>query len=105
MVSAPLKGGAPAGFLVSKTRHGGNVNSDNPPTPGAAKYPFTSITKSVLFEANTDIAPFVPAGTIAAFAVVTPVGAFNVETGGCACPAGHAATKPRAPCGTAVKFR
>jgi hypothetical protein len=42
---------------------------------------------------------------MAAFAVTVPVTAFNVETVGCACPAGHAVRKPRMPGGIAVKFR
>jgi len=49
--------------------------------------------------------PLVPAGTMAAFAVTVPVTAFNVETVGCDCPAGHAVRKPRMPGGIAVKFR
>ena len=50
------------------------------------------------------IAPPAPAGTIAAFAVTSPVGAFSVEDPGCPCPAGHALMKPRGPDGTVVIF-
>jgi len=99
---APLNGSAPVGFLVSSTRQGVRLWSDNPPVPGGAKYPLTSMTRSEDCETNTEMSPLVPAGTIAAFAVTAPVTAFNVETSGCVCPAGHVVRKPRGPWGTAV---
>ena len=55
--------------------------SDRPPGPGGAKYPLMSITKSESLEAKAEIAPFVPAATMAAFAVITPVGAFSGSMG------------------------
>src|ERR1700730_6042327 len=64
-----------------------------------------STTRSESFDTNTEISPFVPAGTRAAFAVTTPLPAFSVDTRGCACPAGQVVRKPRGPFGTAVKFK
>jgi hypothetical protein len=64
-----------------------------------------SITRSELFVTNTEISPFVPEGTMAAFAVTAPVGAFKVETKGWDCPAGHVVRKPSGPFGTEVKLR
>src|SRR5260370_30265926 len=98
----PLNGCEPGGFRVSSTRHGAKLNSDNPPAAGGAKYPLMSITRAEVFVTNTVTAPAVPADTIAALAVVTPVGAFSVEAKGCVCPAGHVVRKPRLPCGTEV---
>jgi hypothetical protein len=63
-----------------------------------------SMTMSVAFVTNRSIAPPVPAGTIAAFAVTVPVRAFSVETRGCACPTGHTLRYPSEPWGIAVKF-
>ena len=46
-----------------------------------------------------------PAGTNAAFAVISPFHAFNVDTTGCAVPAGHVLSHPKyVPVGTAVMF-
>ncbi len=45
-----------------------------------------------------------PAGTMAALAVTTPLEAFNVEASGLDCPVGDAVKNPSGPCGTAVKF-
>jgi hypothetical protein len=42
-----------------------------------------SITKSVVFEANTLIAPLVPAGTIAALDLTRPSIELTVATAGC----------------------
>ena len=78
----PLNGCAPAGFRVSITRHGVKAKKDSPPVSGGAKYPLISMTRSEAFVTNTEIAPLVPAGTIAAFAVTAPVSAFKVETNG-----------------------
>jgi len=50
------------------------------------------------------IAPFVPAGTIAAFATTAPSHEFNVETNGRAEPSGQAVRKPSEPSGTTVTF-
>jgi hypothetical protein len=44
-----------------------------------------SMAMSVLSVANKLMAPPVPAGTMAAFAVIAPVGAFSVETNGWLC--------------------
>src|SRR3954453_13861987 len=101
---APLNGSEPAGLRVSSTRQGVRLCSDSPPGPGGAKYPLTSMTTSEGCETNTEISPFVPAGTMAAFAVTAPVTAFSVETRGCVCPDGHVVRKPRGTWGTAVKF-
>jgi len=46
----------------------------------------------------------VPAGTIAALAVIWPSAAFNVETKGWPCPEGHVVKNPSDPSGTAVKL-
>src|SRR5205823_2676548 len=99
---APLKGGVPAGFLVSRTRHGSVGKSNRPPAVGGAKYPLMSMTRSALWVTKTETSPFVPAGTMAALAVTAPVGALSVETRGCVCPAGQVVRKPRLPFGTAV---
>ena len=45
--------------------------------------------KSVLLLTNTFTEPFVPAGTIAAFATTVPRNEFNVETTGWATPVGQ----------------
>ena len=94
---APLKGSVPAGLRVSSTRHGVRLCSDNPPGPGGAKYPFTSMTRSEGCVTNTEMSPFVPAGTMAALAVMAPVSAFSVETKGCVCPVGQVVEIPEAP--------
>ena len=80
--SVPVKGLAPAGLRVSTTRHGVRGKKDNPPVPGGAKYPLMSTTRSESFVTNTEMSPFVPDGTIAAFAVTAPVVAFKVDTRG-----------------------
>jgi hypothetical protein len=98
----PLNGGEPGGLRVSSTRHGDILNSDSPPTPGGAKYPLTSITRSESFVTKTETSPFAAAGTMAAFAVTAPVGALRVETTGCVCPAGQVVRKPKLPLGTEV---
>src|SRR5690242_10788696 len=53
--------------------------------------------------AKTVMAPFAPAGTTAAFALVRP-SEFSVETRGCGCPAGHTEANPSHPDGTTVMF-
>src|SRR5215813_7829053 len=58
--------------------------------------------KCVWSVTNTSIDPPVPAGTIAAFATIVPVGSLSVETNGCGSPVGHVVRKPRAPVGTTV---
>ena len=57
--------------------------------PYCAKYPFTSIIKFVGSLTNTLMAPFSPAGTMAALATTFPWNEFSVETCGCGCPCGH----------------
>jgi hypothetical protein len=69
-----------------------------------AKYPLMSMIKSVLFVTKASIDPPEPAGTIAALAVMAPVGAFSVDTTGSVSPAGHAVNQLSDPCGTTVKF-
>ncbi len=49
-------------------------------------------------------APFVPAGTIAAFATTLPSNEFNVETNGRAAPVGDAVRKDNRASGTTVTF-
>src|SRR5690242_18779500 len=51
------------------------------------------------------IDPFVPAGTIAAFATICPFSAFSVETIGCGWPDGQVLRYPSGPLGTTVKLR
>ena len=48
------------------------------------------------------IAPFAPAGTIAAFATTLPSNEFRVETYGCYEPVGQAVRLERGPLGTTV---
>jgi hypothetical protein len=66
-----------------------------------------SRSRSVAFSVNTETAPPVPAGTMAALAVVVPVGAFKVDEPGCFCPVGNNTRKLRfAPLGgIAVAFK
>ena len=94
----------PAGCRVSTTRQGATPYSDNPPVSIGAKYPLMSITRLVVLLANTSMAPLVPADTMAALAVIAPVGAFKLEASGRACPVGHAVRYPSEPLGTAAKF-
>ena len=61
-----------------------------------------SITRFESSVTKTETSPLVPAGTMAAFAVTVPVGAFRVETRGCVCPAGHVVRKLSFPLGTEV---
>ena len=63
-----------------------------------------SITRLAGWVTYTLTAPPVPAGTMAAFALTAPVGAFSVETNGCVCPAGHVVRYDNGPEGTAVMF-
>src|SRR5437660_1305317 len=51
-----------------------------------------------------EIALPVPAGTIAALAVMAPVGALSVEEPGCGNPVGHALRKPSVDGGITVIF-
>ena len=67
---APLNGSAPAGFLVSSTRQGVRLCSDNPPAPGGAKYPFTSITRFEPCVTNTEMSPLVRSAWTPAVAFV-----------------------------------
>ena len=70
-----------------------------------AKYPLMSKNTSDGSDTNTLIPLFGPAGTNAAFAVINPSQAFNVETTGCAVPAGHVLNHPKyLVVGTAVIF-
>src|SRR3954447_20470748 len=48
--------------------------------------------------------PLVPAGTMAAFALIRPSVEFRVDTVGCACPVGHKVSQLSGPCGTTVTF-
>src|SRR5579872_300733 len=102
--NSPLNGCDPAGSRVSSTRHGVRLYRDNPPAPGAAKYPLMSMIRSVAPLGNTSTDPFVPAGIIAAFATTVPVTSFSTEAKGCGWPVGHAVMNPSDPGGTAVKF-
>src|SRR5437764_499757 len=54
--------------------------------------------------AISEIAPPVPAGTIAAFAVIAPSSELRVDTTGCDWPAGQTERKPSVPIGTTVKL-
>src|SRR5436309_14830877 len=63
------------------------------------------MTKSDSFVTKTEMSPFLPAGTIAAFAMIAPVLAFRVETRGCDCPSGQIVRKPKLSFATAVEFR
>ena len=58
----------------------------------------------MLSVAKTLTAPFVPAGTIAAFAFTRPSGEFKVEIFGWVCPVGHIVRYPNVGCGTTVTF-
>jgi hypothetical protein len=80
------------------------MNSDNPPVHGEAKYPFTSIIKSVLLLARTLIKPLVPANTIAALAATVPVVELKFSVPGCVCLVGQAVTNTCGLCGTTAKF-
>jgi hypothetical protein len=64
-----------------------------------------STIRSVALVAYTEIAPFTPAGTIAALEVTAPVGAFSVETIGWGDPAGHVVRYPTGALGTTVMFK
>src|ERR1700683_5150215 len=57
---------------------------------------------SVVLLTNTEIAPLVPAGTMAALATMAPLLAFNVETTGCDWPVGQMLRYSRGAGGTAV---
>src|ERR1019366_7407043 len=98
---------APLPWRVSSTRHGARVYSDKGcgPDKGCAKYPSTSITRSVALLGYTLMAPCVPEGTRAALAVIVPVSAFKVETSGFGCPVGHTVMSPSGPGGVAANFR
>src|SRR5271157_1386731 len=85
--SVPLNN--PPVWRVSSTRQGADGYSDSPPTPGAAKYPLISITRSVGLVTKMAIAPLAPARTNAALATTVPVIEFRVETKGWGFPAGH----------------
>src|SRR5579872_2301973 len=63
-----------------------------------------STIRSVAALAYTSTDPFVPAGMIAAFATLVPVGSFNTEASGRVCPVGHALRNPTGAGATAVKF-
>src|SRR5262245_17517182 len=89
---------------VSRTRHGERLNSDSPPGTGGAKYPLMSMIRPELSLTNTEMSPLALAGTMAALAVMVPVGAFSVETLGRAGPAGHVVRKFKNPWGSDVKF-
>src|ERR1041384_3570312 len=53
---------------------------------------------------NTVMAPPVPAGTLAALALIRPSMEFRVDTGGCGCPEGQTERNPSGPSGTTVRF-
>jgi hypothetical protein len=63
------------------------------------------MSRSVALVAKTVIAPFTPAGTIAALEVTVPVGAFSVETIGCDDPAGQVVRYPTGAVGTTVMLK
>src|SRR5260370_1375616 len=64
-----------------------------------------SSTRSVELVTKTLTAPPVPAGTMAALALMRPSNEFSVEARGCGCPLGHMVRYPRDPWGTTVTFR
>ena len=68
------------------------------------KYPLMSRTSSVSWEAKKHAAPLVPAGKIAATALVRPSMELRLDASGCRCPQGKAVRNPSAPCGTTVMF-
>src|SRR5690348_17245953 len=63
-----------------------------------------SITRFVSPVTKTLMDPFVPAGTIAAFATMSPASELRVDTSGLACPVGHTVRYPSGPLGTTVTF-
>src|SRR5258708_26169603 len=64
-----------------------------------------SSTRSVALVAYTLTAAPVPAGTMAALALMRPSSEFSVEARGRACPLGQTVRYPREPWGTTVTFR
>jgi hypothetical protein len=68
------------------------------------KYPLMSNTSSVSLEAKKHAAPFVPAGRMAATALVRPSMELRLDASGCGCPQGNAVRNPNGPCGTTVMF-
>src|ERR1017187_4251482 len=102
---APSNGGAPVGVRVSSTRQVGRVYSDNAPAATGAKYPLISTTRSVVWVTKASILPPVPAGAIAAFATIVPVGSFSVDTIGRLSPVGYTVRYATGPGGTKVKFK
>lgn len=60
--------------------------------------------RSVSLDAKKHAAPFVPAGRMAATALVRPSMELRLDASGCGCPQGKAVKKPSTPCGTTVKF-
>ena len=67
------------------------------------KYPLMSRTRSVSLDAKKHAAPLVPAGRMAATALVRP-SELRLEASGCGCPQGKAVRNPSGPCGTTVIF-
>src|SRR3954447_8052408 len=63
-----------------------------------------SSTSSVSLEAKKQAAPFVPAGNIAATALVRPSMELRLDASGCGCPQGKAVKNPSGPRGTTVIF-
>jgi hypothetical protein len=63
-----------------------------------------STITSVVFVTKIEIAPPLPAGTMAALATILPSNEFKVDTFGCVEPAGHAVRYWSGPCGTTVMF-
>src|SRR5438067_3551982 len=61
------------------------------------------MTKCVASVTNALIAPFAPAGIMAAFDLVRP-SEFSVAASGCGSPAGHNVRYPRRPEGTTATF-
>jgi hypothetical protein len=60
---------------------------------------------SVGLPLKTSIEPFVPAGTIVAFAIVLPEGELSVDTPENGSPVGQTVMKSSRPIGTAVIFK
>jgi len=64
-----------------------------------------SRTKSVSLVTKKHTSPFVPAGTMAATALIRPSPELRVDTTGCGPPHGNVVKNPSGPCGTTVTLR
>src|SRR4029077_21122327 len=104
---APITGppNAPPALRASRMRHGVAAKKSSDRVPGGAKYPLTSMIRSVALVAITVIAPPAPARMIAMSGVTVPAGAFSGEEPGLEEPAGQALRKPSGPVGTTVRLK